>query len=149
MPNLRTIWHFKPQNALHQRMVNPTIANFFAILLQYNSKAKIVLQQYSKKNNILFTFFSRNFSLLYLIISVLFSLFLLCFSICSLFSSDPNTIHPHPSPSLKLHMASLSSFIVDRRAGFGSVDGGFETVDLMIGGWIGWVDHWQLRWWLR
>ena len=34
-------------------------------------------------------------------------------------------------------MASLSSLIVDRRAGFGSVDGGFETVDLLIGGWIG------------
>ena len=25
--------------------------------------------------------------------------------------------------------------------GLGSVDGGFETVDLLIGGWIGWVDH--------
>ena len=23
----------------------------------------------------------------------------------------------------------------------GLVDGGFETVDLLIGGWIGWVDH--------
>ena len=54
MPNLRTIWHFKPQNALHQRMLNPTIANFFAILLQYNSKARIVLQQYSKKNIYIF-----------------------------------------------------------------------------------------------
>ena len=35
MPNLREIWHFKPQNALHQGMLNPSIANFFAILLQY------------------------------------------------------------------------------------------------------------------
>ena len=25
--------------------------------------------------------------------------------------------------------------------GLGSIDGGFETVDLLIGGWIGWVDH--------
>ena len=25
--------------------------------------------------------------------------------------------------------------------GLGSVDGGFETVDLLIDGWIGWVDH--------
>ena len=33
--------------------------------------------------------------------------------------------------------------------GLGSVDGGFETVDLLIGGWIGWVDHRWLRWWLR
>ena len=43
---------------------------------------------------------------------------------------------------------------MDRRVGFGSVGwdwlmmgldpliGGFETVDLLIGGWIGWVDHW-------
>ena len=23
----------------------------------------------------------------------------------------------------------------------GSIDGGFEMVDLLIGGWIGWVDH--------
>ena len=35
---------------------------------------------------------------------------------------------------------------MDRRAGFGSVGwdrliSGFETVDLLIGGWIGWVDH--------
>ena len=43
MSNLNTIWHFKPQNALHQKMVNTTIANFFAILLQYNSKVRIVL----------------------------------------------------------------------------------------------------------
>ena len=26
--------------------------------------------------------------------------------------------------------------------GLGSIDGGFETVDLLIGGWISWVDHW-------
>ena len=25
--------------------------------------------------------------------------------------------------------------------GLGLVDGGFEMVDLLIGGWIGWVDH--------
>ena len=25
--------------------------------------------------------------------------------------------------------------------GLGLVDGGFEIVDLLIGGWIGWVDH--------
>ena len=49
MPYLRTIWHFMPQNRLHQKMVNTTIANFFAIVLQYNSNFKIVLQQYSKK----------------------------------------------------------------------------------------------------
>ena len=35
---------------------------------------------------------------------------------------------------------------MDWRAGFGSLDwdrliGGFEMVDLLIGGWIVWVDH--------
>ena len=25
--------------------------------------------------------------------------------------------------------------------GLGLVDGGFEIMDLLIGGWIGWVDH--------
>ena len=25
--------------------------------------------------------------------------------------------------------------------GLGSIDGGFETVDLLIGGWISWVDN--------
>ena len=43
MPNVRQIWHFKPQTALHQEMLNPTIANFFAILLQCNSKVRIAL----------------------------------------------------------------------------------------------------------
>ena len=43
--------------------------------------------------------------------------------------------------STKSHTTSLSSLIMDRRAGFGSVDGGFKMVDLLISGWIGWVDH--------
>ena len=42
---------------------------------------------------------------------------------------------------------------MDRRVGFGSMDwdrlmmgldwliSGFESVDLLIGGWIGWIDH--------
>ena len=29
----------------------------------------------------------------------------------------------------------------DRIDGLGSVDGGFETMNLLIDGWIGWVDH--------
>ena len=36
-------WHFKPQTLLHQGIVNNSIAIFFAILLQYNSKLRIVL----------------------------------------------------------------------------------------------------------
>ena len=38
MPNVRKIWHLQAQSAQHQRIVNRGIANFFAILLQYNSK---------------------------------------------------------------------------------------------------------------
>ena len=113
MSNLRTIWHFKPQNTLHQRMINPTTANFFTILLQYNSKVRIVLQQYSKKKKIYFIhFFPRNFSLLYLIILVLFPLFplfLLYFSIYSLLSSDPNTILLPTSTS---HITMAHFFLV-------------------------------------
>ena len=41
MPNVRRIWHLQAQSALHQRIVNLGIANFFAILLQYNSKGRI------------------------------------------------------------------------------------------------------------
>ena len=37
MSNVRRIWHFDPHSALHQGMLNPSIANFFAILLQCNS----------------------------------------------------------------------------------------------------------------
>ena len=48
-------------------MVNSTIANFFAIVLQYNSKVRIVLEHYSKKNiNIyiyIYILFHRFFSL--------------------------------------------------------------------------------------
>ena len=48
MPNVRRIWHFKPQSTQHLELQNPSIANFFAILLQCNSKGKIALQQYCK-----------------------------------------------------------------------------------------------------
>ena len=34
---------FNPQNHLHWRMLNSSIANFFAILLQCNSKHRIAL----------------------------------------------------------------------------------------------------------
>ena len=85
MPNVRQIWHFKPQTALHQEMLNPTIANFFAILLQCNSKVRIALQQYSK----IYIYFIPPFSPAIYLSSI--SLFqfsslssLLCFSIPSL-----------------------------------------------------------------
>ena len=43
MPNVREIWNFKPQNQLHWRMLNSSIAIFFAILLQCNSIAFLPL----------------------------------------------------------------------------------------------------------
>ena len=92
MPNVRKIWHLQAQSAQHQRIVNPGIANFFAILLQYNSKGRIHCSSIFLKIIYIYlyiyifhdAFFLQNFSLISLIIYVLFSLFILCFSICSL-----------------------------------------------------------------
>ena len=41
--------------------------------------------------------------------------------------------------SLLSHRGSTSWVWI---GGLRSVNGGFEMVDLLIGGWIGWVDHW-------
>ena len=49
IPYLRPFWHFIVKKHLHQKMVYFTIAKFFAIVLQYNSKLRIVLQHYAKK----------------------------------------------------------------------------------------------------
>ena len=84
MPYLRTFWHFIPQKRLYQRIVYPTIAKIFAIVLQYNSKVRIVLSQYSKKKlYILFTFSSE--------IS-LSSISLFQFSSLSSFSVSPSAL---------------------------------------------------------
>ena len=62
MPYLRKIWHFKPKKLLHQGIVNGSIANFFTILLQYNSKHRIVLfTELQKKINILLLLFQLKF----------------------------------------------------------------------------------------
>ena len=167
---LREIWHFKPKRLLHQGFVNGSIANFFAILLQYNSKHRIVLFTVLQKKNLYFTSpISPEISLSSL------SFFLL--SSLSSFSVSPSTLsflklhRRNFSPISKIshpsHTTSLSSLIarplshctstrfwifevggwisVDRRAGFGSLGwdrliDGFEMVDLLIGGWIVWVD---------
>ena len=52
---LREIWHFKLKRLLHQGIVNGSIANFFTILLQYNSKHRIVLFTVLQKKNLYFT----------------------------------------------------------------------------------------------
>ena len=77
---------------------NPSIAIFFAILLQCNSKGRIALQQYCKYIYIYLAAFPWNFSLLSLIIYVLFSLFLLSFSstLSSLQTQTPSSSqHQH------------------------------------------------------
>ena len=51
MPNLREIWNFKPQNYLHWGMLNNSIANFFAILLQCNSKHRERREMGEKRYN--------------------------------------------------------------------------------------------------
>ena len=177
---LREIWHFKPKKLLHQGIVNGSIANFFAILLQYNSKHRIVLFTILQKNIffllLLFPpkFLSHPFHFFYSLLS-LPSLFLHLLSPFWSFIAEIS----HPSPKFLTHLTQplshLSShdlsliapvlgfgflrlevggwFSVDRRAGFGSLGwdrlmvgldrliNGFEMVDLLIGGWIVWVDH--------
>ena len=93
---LREIWHFKPKRLLHQGIVNDSIANFFAILLQYNSKHRIVLFTVLQKKKIIFysSYFTRNFSPIPFIFSVLISLFLIC--------------SPSALSSLKLHRRNFS-----------------------------------------
>ena len=134
MPNLRTIWHFMPQNRLHERMLKQTIANF----LQQCYSAILKLELYCSsilKKKIYSTIFPPEISPS--TISVLQFSSLSSFSISSSalsslqtqtpYSSQhqhqhhtPSSIakaqsihpHPHPSPLLKIHTASLSSLIV-------------------------------------
>ena len=96
MPYLREIWHFKPKRLLHQGLENSSIAKFFSILLQYNSKYRIFLFIVLQKNIYIFYafYFTRNFSLIPFIFSILFYLFLLC--------------SPSALSSLKLHRRNFS-----------------------------------------
>ena len=43
IPYLRPFWYFIIKKYLHQKMVYLTIAKFFTIVLEYNSKLRIVL----------------------------------------------------------------------------------------------------------
>ena len=141
-------------------MLNSSIANFFAILLQYNSKHRIALFTNCKKiNNILLSYLTRNFSLIPLIF-LCSSHSSVSFSICSLLSetSLPKFLTHLTRPLSHLSSHGLSSLIarllshctgagfwifevggwisVDWRAGFGSL-----AWDWLIDGWIIWVDH--------
>ena len=93
------------QKRVHQKMVNLTIANFFAIVLQYNSKVRIVLEHYSKKNiNIyIYIFYS---------IDSFLSLHSLLSSLFSLLYSDPNTISSLSSFSLPSLLGPVFGLLV-------------------------------------
>ena len=139
MPYLRKFWHFKPKKLLHQGIVNGSIANFFAILLQYNSKHRIVLFIVLQKKKIFYSsYFPRNFSLMPLIFSILFSLFLLCFSICSLLSeaSSPKflTHLTWPLSHLSSHGLSLIALVL-----------GFGFLRLEVG--LAWISELGLDRW--
>ena len=161
MPYLRKIWHFKPKKLLYQGIVNGSIANFFAILLQYNSKHRIVLFiVLQKKKNILLLLFPPKFlshpsHFFYSLLS-LPSLFLHLLSPLWSFIAEIS----HPSPKFLTHLTQplshLSSHDLSLIApvlGFGFLRlevglawigelgldcrvgiGGFEMVDLLIGG---------------
>ena len=83
MPYLRSFQHFRAKKHVHQEMVKPTIANFFAIVLQYNSNFIIVLQQYSKKY--IYILLHRPFLSPLNSLFSFFSLFFLCSLLSSLF----------------------------------------------------------------
>ena len=170
MPYLRGIWHFKTKNLLHQWMLNSSIANFFAILLQYNSKHRIVLFTNCKKNNnILFSYLPRNFSL----IPLIFLCSSFSFSICSLFSetSSPKFLthlrnfspisHGHSLISHRTasHLSSHGFSLIAPVLGFGflRLEVRSAWIDELgldrwagIGWWLVWIS-WSvgLKWWIR
>ena len=79
IPKVRRILHFKSQRAQYQGIQNSTITNFFTILLlQCNSKGRIVLQHNSKTYNIFLFTFSDSLSLS-LSLSLCTCLFLISF----------------------------------------------------------------------
>ena len=94
---LREIWHFKPKKLLHQGIVNGSIANFFVILLRYNSKHRIVLFTILQKKK-------KNFTPP---ISPEISLSSHSFFLFSSFSSF--SVSPFALSSLKLHCRNFSS----------------------------------------
>ena len=138
MPNLREIWHFKPQKLLHQGIVNSSIANFFAILLQYNSKHRIVLFTELQKNIyiILLLFHTKFLSSLSFFLFSSHSSF--SFSICSLLSeaSSPKflTHLTRPLSHLSSHGLSLIAMVL-----------GFGFLRLEVGS--AWIDELGLDRW--
>ena len=138
---LREIWHFKPKKLLHQGIVNGSIANFFVILLRYNSKHRIVLFTIlQKKKKILLLLFPLKF------LSHPFHFFCSLLSLPSLFlhllsplwSFIAEISHP-------FHTASLLSLItrpLSHRTG-----AGFWIFEVGVGS--AWIDELGLDRWAR
>ena len=140
MPYLREIQHFTPKKLLHQESVNSSIANFFTILLQYNSKHRIVLfTELQKKNNIILFLFQLKF------LSHPSRFF------CSLLTLP--SLSPSALSSPKLHCQNFSPishghFLISHRTACLSLIApvlGFGFLRLEVGlAWIGelGLDHW-------
>ena len=150
---LREIWHFKLKRLLHQGIVNGSIANFFTILLQYNSMLhRIVLFTVLQKKNLYFTppisLEISLSSLSFFLFSSLSSFFVLHL-LSPLWSLSSKFLTHLTRPLSHCIGAGFWIFEVggwismDRRAGFGSLgwDQLMVGLDRLIGGWIVWVDH--------
>ena len=147
MPYLREIWHFKPKKLLHQGIVNGSIAKFFAILLQYNSKHRIVLFTVLQKKKIIFYsyYFTRNFSLIPLIffcsLLSLPSLFLHLLSPLWTFIAEIS----HPSPKFLTHLTWPFFHLSSHGLSLIALVLGFRFLRLEVGlAWIGelGLDRW-------
>ena len=140
MPYLRKIWHFKLKKLLLQGIVNGSIANFFAILLQYNSKHRIALfTVLQKKKNILLLFPPKFLS---------HPSHFFCSPLSS-FSVSPSTLS-----SLKLHCRNFSP--ISHGLSLIALVLGFGFLRLEVGlAWIGklGLDRWvwnsgSVNWWV-
>ena len=80
MPNLREIWNFKPENHLHWRMLNSSIANF----LQYCYSAILNIELHYSK-------YCKKIIIFYLTLSPLSLISRLYLSI-----AEPSTCNPAP-----------------------------------------------------
>ena len=146
MPYLREIWHFKPKKLLHQGIVNNSITNFFAILLQYNSKHRIALFIVLQKKYIyIYIYILLLFPLKFLshpshFFCSLLSLFLLCFSICSL-------LFEVSSSKFLTHLTQLLSHLSSHGFSLIAPVLGFRFLRLEVGS--AWISELGLDRWAR
>ena len=96
MPNLREIWNFKPENHLHWRMLNSSIANF----LQYCYSAILNIELHYSK-------YCKKIIIFHLTLSPLSLISRLYLSIAEPSTCNPAPYHAirnsHPQPSTTEH----------------------------------------------